>query len=107
MNYRSWIYRVSFEELCMMDYCNEVDDFINYTISNPKNISGTGIRYPCKMCENKKFLDLNIIAMHLLQKSNSWKIHMLVCTRRTMFFIKQWLKGWLGQLLILTTCMEL
>jgi hypothetical protein len=69
----------------MMDYCNEVDDFINYAIFNPKNISGTGIRYPCKMCENKKFLDLNIIAMHLLQKTihgkyMSWFAHGEPCS---------------------------
>ena len=32
-----------------MEYCNEVKGFINYTLSNPINISGGGIRYPYKM----------------------------------------------------------
>ena len=68
MDDRSWMYRVSLKELCMMDYCNEVEDFINYTISNSKNISEGGIRYPCKKCKNKKFLNLNVVIMHLLQK---------------------------------------
>jgi hypothetical protein len=51
-----------------MDYCNEVQGFINYTISNPRDISGGGIRCSCKRCKNKKFLDPNIVTIHLLQK---------------------------------------
>ena len=51
-----------------MDYCNEVQGFINYAISNPRNISGGGIRCPCKSSKNKKFLDPDVITMHLLQK---------------------------------------
>jgi hypothetical protein len=54
--------------LHIMDYCNWVDGFINYTLSNPKNISGGDIKYPCKKCKNKKFLDQDIVMMHLLQK---------------------------------------
>jgi hypothetical protein len=34
MDDRSWMYQVSLEEFCMMNYCNEVEGFINYTISN-------------------------------------------------------------------------
>jgi len=52
----------------MMDYCNGIQGFINYTISNPRNINGGGIRCPCKRCKNKKFLDPYIVMMHLLQK---------------------------------------
>jgi hypothetical protein len=33
-----------------------------------RNISGGGIRCSCKRCKNKKFLDPNIVTMHLLQK---------------------------------------
>jgi len=51
-----------------MDYCNRVQGFINYTLFNPININGDDIRYPCKMCENKKFLDLVVVMMHLLYK---------------------------------------
>jgi hypothetical protein len=36
----SWMYRVSPEGLRMMNYCNEVVSFINYTLSKPRNISG-------------------------------------------------------------------
>jgi len=35
----------------MMDYCNGVQGFMNYTISNPRNISEDHIRYPCKRCK--------------------------------------------------------
>jgi hypothetical protein len=52
----------------MMDYCNGVKCFINYALSNIRNSSRGGNRYPCKTCKNKKFLDPNIVTMHLLQK---------------------------------------
>jgi hypothetical protein len=68
MNDYSWMYRVSLERLRNMDYCNEVENFTKYTLSNPKIISGGGIRYLCKSCKNKKFINLNVITMYLLQK---------------------------------------
>jgi hypothetical protein len=37
-------------------------------LSNPRNISGDGIRCPCKRCKNKKFLNTDVVTMHLLQK---------------------------------------
>jgi hypothetical protein len=49
----------------MMDYYNGIEGFINYTLSNLRNISESGIRCPCKRCNNKKFLDLDV-TMHLL-----------------------------------------
>jgi hypothetical protein len=39
-----------------MDYCNEIEGFINYTLSNPRNIGGGDIECPCKRCKNKKNL---------------------------------------------------
>ena len=38
-----------------MDYCNGVEGFINYILSNPRNVSGDGIRCLCKRYKNKKF----------------------------------------------------
>jgi len=64
----------------MMDYFNGVKDFINYALYNPKYISENGIRCPCKKCKNKKFLDLDVVTMHLLQKKIHIKILVLVCT---------------------------
>jgi hypothetical protein len=49
-----------------MKYCNGVQGFINYTISNPRNISGDDIRCPCIRCKNKTFLDLDFVTMYLL-----------------------------------------
>jgi hypothetical protein len=66
MDDRSWMYRDSLEGLRMMDYCNGVQDFINYALSNPINISEGDVKCPCKRCKNKKFLDPNIVIMHLL-----------------------------------------
>jgi hypothetical protein len=51
-----------------MNYCNVVYGFINYTPSNSKNISECDIKCLCKRCKNKKFLDLDVVMMHLLQK---------------------------------------
>jgi len=52
----------------MMNYCNRVMSFINYALSNLKNISGNGISCLCKRCKNKKFINPDIVAIHLLQK---------------------------------------
>ena len=68
MDDRSWIYRDTIQGLRRMDYCNEVHNFINYTLSNSRNISGGGIKCPCRRCKNKKFLDPNVVTIHLLQK---------------------------------------
>jgi hypothetical protein len=38
----------------MINYCNGIEGFVNYTISNPKNISRYSIRFPCKICKIKK-----------------------------------------------------
>ena len=68
MNNRSWMYRNSPEGLRRMNYCNGVQCFINYTLSNLRNINGNGIKCPCKMCKNKKFLDPDVVTMHILEK---------------------------------------
>ena len=49
-----------------MDYYNQVETFINNAPSNSRNVSGGGIRYPCKERKNKKFLDPNFVTIHLL-----------------------------------------
>jgi hypothetical protein len=64
----SWIYQDSPQELRRMNYCNGIQDFINYATSIMRNISGGGIRCPCKRCKNKKFLDPNVVTIHLLHK---------------------------------------
>ena len=59
-----------------MNYCNGVHDLINYTLYNLRNISGEGITCPCKRCKNKKFLYLDVVTMHLLQK---WFMKKYLC----------------------------
>ena len=61
-----------------MNYCNVVRSFINYALSNLRNISGRGIKCSCKRCKNKKILDPDIVTMHLLQKKVYGKILVLV-----------------------------
>ena len=79
MDDRSCMYQVSLEELCIMDYCNGIESFINYALSNLKNISRSSIRCLYKRCKNKKFLNPDIVIMHLLQKKVHEKILMLIC----------------------------
>ena len=42
--------------------------------------------YPCKMCKNKKFLNPNIVTMHLLQKKVYRGISVVVCTWPFVFY---------------------
>jgi hypothetical protein len=55
------------QRLHMMDYCNDVEGFfINYALSNMRNISEGDIKCPCKRCNNKNFIDPIVVTMHLL-----------------------------------------
>ena len=75
------MYRDSPQGLRSLDYCNVVHGFINYAISNLRNVSESGIKCPCNRCKNKKFLDSDVVTMYLLQKKIHRAIHVLVCTR--------------------------
>jgi hypothetical protein len=46
MDDHSWMYRGSPKGLYRMNYCNEIQSFINYILSNSINISGDNIRCP-------------------------------------------------------------
>jgi hypothetical protein len=70
----------------MMDYCNEVQDFINYALSNPRNISRGGIKCSCKRCKNKKNRFRYCCNDSCFIKRVHRQIHVLVCTRRTIGF---------------------
>jgi len=103
----SWMYRDSPQGLRMMDYCNGVQGFFNFTTSIPRNFTRGGIRCPCRKCLNKKYLHLDVVMMHLLHKG----FMEITCvgrhTENYFFVIIAWKKGWLGQLLVLATCIEL
>ena len=53
------------KKLCTMNYCDRVEDFINYALSNPKIISDSEIRCPCVKCKNKKSYYKDVVTMHL------------------------------------------
>ena len=64
----------------MMDCCNEVDDFINDASFYLRNIRSGGIRCPRERCKNKKFLDPDVVTMHLqhnefMEKYMCWFAH--------------------------------
>jgi len=52
----------------MMDYCNSVQGFINFTTSIPRNFTDDGISCPCRKYKNLKFLHQDVVTMHLLTK---------------------------------------
>jgi len=58
------MYRDSSQGLQRIDYCNEVQGFINFATSIPINFTGDGIR-----CQNKKYLHPDVVMMHLLHKT--------------------------------------
>jgi hypothetical protein len=62
------MYQDSPQELRRMNYCNEVQSFINFTTSIPRNISGGSFRCPFMRCKNKKFIHQDVVTMHLLHK---------------------------------------
>jgi len=68
MDDRSWMYRDSPQGLRRMNYCNEVQDFINFTTFIPRNFTEGDIRCSCRKCENKKYLHPDVVMMHLLHK---------------------------------------
>jgi hypothetical protein len=63
-----WMYQDSLKGLRRMDCYNRVRGFINYVLFNSRNINESNMRCPCTRCKNKKFLDSDIVTMHLLQK---------------------------------------
>jgi len=83
MDNRLWMYQDFPKRLHMIDYCNDVKGFINYTLSNLRKISGGDIRCSCKRYKNKKFIKPNVVIIHLLHKRFMKTIRILVCIRRT------------------------
>jgi len=87
----SLIYWVSPKEFHGIGYCNVVKGFINYTLSDLKNISVDSIRCSCKRYKNKKFLNLNVVMIHLLKKKSSWKNTCVgLHTKNHMFLTRPW-----------------
>jgi hypothetical protein len=88
MDYHSWMCRGSPKWLYRMNYCNEIQSFINYILSNSINISGDSIRCPYKRCKNKKFLNPDVVTMHLLQKGSWINICVVLYTENHMFLAR-------------------
>jgi hypothetical protein len=83
-----------------------VQGFINFATSIPRNFTGGGISCPCRKCQNKKYMHPDVVMMHLPHKGfienyQCWYAHGEVfISKRRMG------EGWLGQLLVLATCMK-
>jgi len=88
MDDHSWMYRDSSQRFSRMNYFIEVQGFINYALSNSRNISRCDIRCPYMRCKNKKFIDPDVVTMHLLQKKVYGEILVLVCTCRTIYSLQ-------------------
>jgi hypothetical protein len=51
-----------------MDYCNGVKGFINFATAITRNFTDGGIRCPYRKYKNKKFMNQDVVTMHLLTK---------------------------------------
>ena len=101
---RFWMYWVSPRGLHMMNYCNEVEDFIKYALFNPKNINGWGNRCSFKMCKNKKVsrhrcYDALSTKKGSHEKNTCVDLHI----KNQMLLTRSCYKRWLCQLLVLVT----
>jgi len=70
------------------DYYKRVEGFIDFTLLNPKNINGGGIRCPCVKCENKKVHQSDIVMMHLLKKDSLRNTSIDLHTENPMFLTR-------------------
>jgi hypothetical protein len=61
------MYRDSSQGLQRMDYCNEIQSFINYVLSNPRNISGQDVQCNLKL-RIKIIKIINSIQFHRYSK---------------------------------------
>jgi hypothetical protein len=76
----------------MMDYCNGVEGFINYALSNPTNINEGGIRCPCKKYKNKDFYYPDGVTMRLLYKKKIVEKCMCWYTHEEPYVPRPWYK---------------
>jgi len=88
MDDRSWMYRDSSQWLYREHHCKKVKGFINFALSNPKNISGGEVRCSCVKCKNKKFYQSNIVTIHLLTKTLLRNICDNLHTKNPMFLTR-------------------
>ena len=82
MNDHSWMYRDSLKS-CMR-LIIVMGFIINYVLSNLRNISGGGIRCPCKRCKNKKVFRSRCYNDASSTKKVHEEIFVFVCSRKTM-----------------------
>ena len=83
MDDHSRMYRDLTQGLQRMDYYNGIQSFINYALSNLRNISRGSIRCSCKSCKNKKISRSRCCNNAYTTKRVHGAITVLVCTRRT------------------------
>jgi len=91
----------------MMDYCNGVQGFINFTTSIPRNFTDGGIGCPCRKCKNKKFMHQDVVTIHLLTKGFIEDYLCWYANGELFFPNESMVERWFGQILVLTTCMKL
>ena len=93
-----WMYRNSPKWLYRKDYCKGVDGFINFALSNLKNISRGEINIWRILVEVK--LDVHVKSEKIKSSTNKmlwwcvllkrvhWKIDVLVCIRKTLYSLR-------------------
>jgi hypothetical protein len=70
MNDLSWRYQETLQWFYRKDYCKKIESFINFSLLNPKNISGDEIRWSYVKCKNKKFHQSNVMMIYFLKNTS-------------------------------------
>jgi len=88
MDESSWMYSDSPQGLYREDCCKGVESFINFALSNPKNISGSGIKCLCVKCENKKLYQSDVVMMHFFLKYSLRNVYVDLHIENLMFHMR-------------------
>ena len=71
-----------------------------------RNFTGGSIRYPCRKCQNKKYLHSYVATMHLLYKGFMKNYQCWYAYEKLFVSKRRMEERWLCQLLVLATCMK-
>ena len=84
---RQWMYNRMRGGYLNPKFVDGVHVFVQFAISQPEWTDGPRIRCPCSMCKNRKFLEIENVKLHLVQKGfvpdyYEWRFHGETTTRR-------------------------
>ena len=85
--YRQLMYNRMSSDYLNPNFIKRVHVFVQFAISQPEWADGPRIRCPCSKCKNRKFLEIENVKLHLVQKGfvgdyYEWRFHGETTTSR-------------------------